>query len=234
MYNTLLELFFPDHCVICGSSQTNSSLLCASCERTAERVRDPFCQTCSRPFEGSIPHPISCPNCVSNAFAFACAVAPYRARGIVRDLVHRFKYSGHYHLRHVLARWACEGLADRRLQETLFDAIVPVPLHAARQRERGFNQAVAIAELVGREAHLPVLRCLSRTRYTETQTHLDRGDRLSNLSAAFALRAGYSVFAKKLLIVDDVLTTGSTLDECARVLVSAGADLVKALTVARG
>jgi competence protein ComFC len=234
MWNTLLELFFPDHCVVCGSAHTDVPLLCASCQSSADKVQPPFCQICSRPFSGEIPQPFSCPNCVGQPFSFACAVAPYRSRGVVRELVHRFKYTGHFYLRHVLARWASEGLSDPRLQESAFDAVVPVPLHPTRQRERGFNQASALAELLSQKSGIPLLSCLRRIRYTETQTQFDRSTRLANLKTAFSMRPKQAVAGKNLLLVDDVLTTGATLDECARVLLAAGAETVKAITVARG
>ncbi len=235
MWHTALELFYPEHCVVCGSAQTVAPLLCKSCHETAQKVTAPFCEICSRPYDGQIPAPFSCPNCISQSFGFACAVAPYRARGIVRELIHRFKYNGDFHLRHILARWAAEGLADPRLQQSSFDAIVPVPLHPARQRERGFNQAQAIGELLSKKSNIPLQTCLRRVRYTETQTHFDRATRMRNLRTAFrAAGDPISLAGKKLLLVDDVFTTGSTLDECSRVLLEAGAESVSAITIARG
>ncbi len=234
MWHTLLELFYPEHCVVCGSAHTVFRMICRSCYESAPKVTAPFCEICSRPYDGEIPSPFSCPNCISQSFGFACAVAPYRARGIVRELIHRFKYNGDFHLRHILARWAAQGLADPRLQQSSFDAIVPVPLHPVRQRERGFNQAQAIGELLSKKSDIPLQNSLRRIRYTETQTHFDRPTRMRNLRTAFRAAGGRSLVGKKLLLIDDVFTTGATLDECSRVLLEAGAESVRALTIARG
>jgi ComF family protein len=113
-------------------------------------------------------------------------------------------------------------------------ALVPVPLHPTRQREREFNQAEVLASLAGARLGVPVDDCLERTRYTLTQTHFHRDERFENLEGAFALRRGAEVTGRDLVLVDDVLTTGSTADACARVLREAGASSVVVITVARG
>jgi ComF family protein len=101
-------------------------------------------------------------------------------------------------------------------------------------RERGFNQAEALAETLAKRAQLPMMRCLERRRYTDTQTRFDRVQRMQNLRKAFAMRNNTKVRGKHLLLLDDVMTTGSTLHECALVLREAGAASVRAITVARG
>jgi len=157
-----------------------------------------------------------------------------RSRGIVRDLVHRFKYGGELWIAGLLTDFLAQGLDDPRLRHCRFDAVVPVPLHPLRKREREFNQAEILADRLARKNNLTVLNALQRIRYTATQTHFDRRRRMENLRNAFDLRRGSVVLGQDLLLVDDVLTTGSTLDECARVLLEAGARSVRALTVARG
>jgi ComF family protein len=112
--------------------------------------------------------------------------------------------------------------------------LAPVPLHPARQRERRFNQSAALAEWVSHRLDLPVEQPLRRKVHTITQTQFDRRQRMRNLRDAFALRHNAAVKDKNFLLVDDVLTTGSTLDECARVLLEGGARSVRAITVARG
>ena len=112
--------------------------------------------------------------------------------------------------------------------------LVPVPLHLLRQRERGFNQSEIIAREIGKLAGLPVENLLRRVRATTTQTHFDRRARMRNLRGALALRQNVCVKPLNILLVDDVLTTGSTLDECARVLLEAGYPQPSALAVARG
>ena len=105
--------------------------------------------------------------------------------------------------------------------------LVPIPV------QRGYDQIAALVEVVAKRSHRQVWSCLRRSRYTESQTRLSRKERLQNLRNAFELRKGTSVLGKRLLLVDDVLTTGSTLDECARILKAHGAKSVRAITVAR-
>ncbi len=173
-------------------------------------------------------------NCGDLQFSFDFATSAYRSRGVVRDLIHQFKYNRQVHLRHLLARMLCEGFRDVRLDDLRPDAIVPVPLHPTRKREREFNQAEVLALLAGKRLGLPVEDCLRRTRYTLTQTHFHREERFGNLEGAFALKPGARVEGRVLALVDDVLTTGSTADACARVLREAGASAVIVITVARG
>lgn len=176
----------------------------------------------------------ACPNCEDRAPAFECAVSIYQAKGVLRDLIHRFKYGRQFYLRRLLAGCLAEAMHDSRMQAFPADALVPVPLHPTRLRERGFNQADALAETLSKSTHLPVLRCIERRRFTSTQTRFDRFERMQNLRNAFAMRKNSDVRGKHLVLLDDVLTTGSTLHECALVLRAAGAESVRAVTVARG
>ena len=120
-------------------------------ESRAPRITPPFCAKCSEPFSGAITQTFSCANCEHRTLHFDAAVAAYRSRGLVRKLVHEFKYGHQRHLRHPLAAWLGETMSDPRLRGRRFDLIVPVPLHPARERERGFNQATLLAELLGRQ-----------------------------------------------------------------------------------
>ena len=153
---------------------------------------------------------------------------------MVREFIHRFKYDHERFLRQPLAAWLADALDDARLRGQPIDAIVPVPLHSTRLRERGFNQALLLAERLSARAAVPLLDGLVRTRYTTTQTRLDRQERMDNLRNAFRVRQSAAVQNRHLLLVDDVFTTGSTVDECARVLRLAGASSVRVATVARG
>lgn len=165
---------------------------------------------------------------------FDAAVSAYRSRGEVRQVIHDFKYGRRVHLRRLVGRWLAQALDDPRLVGRRFDCIVPVPLHPARKRERGFNQAELLARELRGASGIELRDLLSRIRYTTTQTQFDRQERMENLKNAFRLRRGCDVQGLRMLLVDDVLTTGSTLSECARVLKQAGAVSVYAVTAARG
>ena len=228
-----VSLLYPPSCTICGKTVRAGEYLCDDCEAKVVRIVPPFCQKCSEPFEGSINTALSCANCAHRTIYFAAAVAAYRGRGIVRDIIHEFKYNRQIHLRHLIARGLRAALDDERLRERRFDVLMPVPLHPARQRERGFNQADMLAELLSAQTSIPCKALLQRIRYTTTQTSLDRAERMENLRNAFRLRKNADVRGLRVLLVDDVLTTGSTLSECSRVLKRAGAASIYAATAAR-
>ena len=247
---TLADLLYPPACAVCAVSVgPDAGLLCVDCADAAPRLEPPFCAVCSWPFPvpaggaaalSTLAMRSACANCRDREFAFDCAVSARRHDGPVRDLIVRFKYRGEQHLRRTLAGWLAEALADPRLARRPADALVPVPLHPRRQRERGYNQAEECACALGRRAGLPVWPVLRRARYTGTQTLLSRDERARNLSGAFALAGGWTarrwrrrLDGADLLLVDDVFTSGATVDACARVLLAGGAASVRVLTVAR-
>ena len=229
----IASLLYPPVCTICAANVRASEYLCDQCEAKTARVIAPFCQKCSEPFEGAITGTFTCANCAHRAIHFDTAVAAYRSRGIVRQIIHTFKYGHQIYLRHLVARWLYAALDDERLSNRRFDIIIPVPLHPTRQRERGFNQASLLAELLSAEISIQSKSALERIRYTPTQTALDRAERMENLHKAFRLRKNADVRRLRVLLIDDVLTTGSTLSECSRVLKRAGAISVHAATAAR-
>ena len=228
-----VSLLYPPICTLCGGKTRAGEYLCEQCEAKAMRIVAPFCQQCSEPFEGAIATVFTCANCAHRTIYFDAAVAAYRGRGIVRQIIHDFKYGRQIHLRHLVARWLYAAFDDERLRGREFDMIVPVPLHPARQRERGFNQANLLAELLTAQISIPSKPVLKRVRYTTTQTALDRAERMENLHNAFRLRRNANVRGLRVLLIDDVLTTGSTLSECARILKRSGAISVHAATAAR-
>jgi competence protein ComFC len=233
LFEAAASLLYPPVCTLCGSTTRAGEYLCKQCEAKAVRIVAPFCQQCSEPFEGAIATVFTCANCAHRTIYFDAAVAAYRGRGIVRQIIHDFKYGRQVHLRRLVARWLFRAFDDERLRGRQFDLIVPVPLHPTRQRERGFNQASLLAELLSARISLPCKPLLQRIRYTTTQTALDRAERIENLRDAFRLRKNTDVRGLQVLLIDDVLTTGSTLSECARVLKRAGAISVHAATAAR-
>src|SRR5437764_7473034 len=230
---SIASLLYPPACTICSAPVESGEYLCAECESKVSRIVPPFCATCSEPFDGAITTTFSCVNCAHRRLYFEAAVSAYRARGIVRHVILNFKYGRQIHLRHLVARWLVRALDDERLRERQFDAIVPVPLHPARQRERGFNQAMLLAEWLSSHLGLPLRPALERIHYTTTQTAFDRSERMQNLRGAFRLRKKADVRKLRVLLIDDVLTTGSTLSECARILKKGGARSVYAATAAR-
>ena len=229
----IASLVYPPACTICSASVGPHEYLCPDCEANLSRIVPPFCAKCSEPFDGAITTTFSCANCAHRVLYFDTAVSAYRSRGIARHVILNFKYGRQIHLRHLVGHWLIAALDDTRLRDRRFNAIVPVPLHPARQRERGFNQAALLAERLGPHLGVPVRPVLERVRFTTTQTAFDRAERVQNLRHAFRLRKKADVRKLDVLLIDDVLTTGSTLSECARVLKENGARSVYAATAAR-
>jgi len=227
------SLLYPPVCASCLGDVAAGRYLCSDCDARLLRIRPPFCAKCSEPYSGAIDSAFTCANCAHRTLHFEAAVAAYRSRGLVRRLLLEFKYHRQIYLRHLVMEWLVAALEDDRLRDREFDMIVPVPLHPARERERGFNQSALLAELLSAHTKVPVRSVLERTRYTTTQTAFDRAERMQNLHGAFRLRKNADVRDSRVLLIDDILTTGSTLSECARILKTAGARSVHAATAAR-
>lgn len=227
------SLLYPPVCAVCLGNVAPGEYLCDACDDRVIRIARPFCERCSEPFTGAITGAFDCANCAHRKLYFDAAVSTYRSRGIVRRIVLDFKYGRQVHLRHLLGRWLCAAVHDERIRGHHFDVIVPVPLHRTRERERGFNQAALLADLLSAKMSILAKPVLERVRYTTTQTAFDRAERMENLRNAFRLRKKADVRGLRVLLIDDVLTTGSTVSECARVLKGAGASSVHAVTAAR-
>jgi len=236
-----LDFLFPPSCHLCRAPLRNGRYLCSPCRETLPRVTSPLCTRCGLSFDGTQPDPPSCPNCRDRSYAFDFARSALLARDGARELVHAFKYERRLHLHHELATLTAEALDDERLSATSDTewTLVPVPLHWRRQQWRWFNQAHEIARSLAKLRNLPLLRALRRTRFTTQQTVLTRGQRLQNLQGAFRLsrceQRRQLLRGKAVLLIDDVFTTGSTANECARVLKEdGGVEKVVVLTALRG
>jgi len=219
----LLDLLFPLRCFGCGSE---GSLLCPSCSRTLPRIELPFCQRCGMPYtEGNL-----CPACLSYPLSIDGIRSVFLFKGTARQAVLQFKY------RHLKA--AAEPLGQLmadflRSNPLTGEVIVPVPLHPRRLRRRGYNQASLLAIEVGRLSGLPVVEgALVRVRDTVSQARsASAAERRSNVHGAFECPQG--LHGVKVLLIDDVCTTGATLDACAAALKAAGAASIWGLTTAR-
>lgn len=236
----LLDLLYPPACSLCDAGLTHGGSLCHECAADLPRLMEPFCQKCGEMFPGKIDGPFSCPNCSGLSFAFEFARPAMVRDERTLDLIHRLKYGREIHLAAGLADLAREAFADPRFAPALDGGwpLVPVPLHRRRLQYRHFNQAAEISLALSRHTGLPVLHALRRTRKTETQTLLSRKQRMENLRGAFeSTRTGQQWAGSSpagAVLVDDVLTTGSTVHECARTLRKAGFRRIFVVTVMRG
>lgn len=218
-----LDLVFPPRCVGCRSF---GSFLCSHCLATMPRARPPRCPVCWMPGAGGV-----CRRCRDQPFAFVAARCPFVYDGAAREAVHALKYEGVSAVAELMAQAMAECLEEWAPAAA---ALVPVPLTGARRRSRGYNQSEMLARELSGLSGLPLAAgVLTRRRGAPPQARAtDEAARRANVADAFAVRQG-DPLAGPLLLVDDVMTSGATLDACARALRGAGHDPVYALTFAR-
>lgn len=235
-----MDLLYPPVCAVCDAVLTHGRALCDSCDEDLPRLTAPFCQICGEPFQGQIDGAFSCPNCRDLKFSFDFARPATSRDSRTLDMIHGLKYQRQIHLARDLGRLASGAFDDPRLAPALAGKwpLIPVPLHRKRFRDRHFNQAEEISRELSRITGLPVLKALRRIRSTEHQTALTRAQRLENLRGAFSVtRAGQKHISHSpvgAVLVDDVFTTGSTVNECAKTLRRAGMREIVVVTVMRG
>ncbi len=231
-----LSLLYPENCQHCAreSATAAQGYIGEECRRQVRWIRPPFCERCGLPFAGDITVRFECANCRELDLQFAWARSAVSAQGMILEVVHRYKYGRALWFEPFLAE-LLTAAARPTLEEEPWDALVPVPLHPVRLREREFNQAERLARRLGEAAGLPVQsRWLQRIARTHTQTQLSRADRIDNVRRAFQVPERIDLSGARIVLVDDVLTTGATTSACATALRKAGADRVSVWTVARG
>ena len=218
------DLLFPQWCIGCGKE---GDFVCSSCLRLLPRIMPPLCPRCGKPQ----PSGILCPSCVSWQAEIDGIRSPFRFDGIIRQAIHQLKYKNLRALAVPLAKFLQDYLITNPVPG---EVLVPVPLHQKRLRERGYNQSSLLAQELGKLINLPVAdNCLIRQKHAPPQARSSSvDDRRSNVADAFACR-DQRPKDKRVLLIDDVSTSGATLDACAGALKAAGATSVWGLVLAR-
>jgi len=228
---SLLDWMFPRSCCACGGAvqaETESGL-CWDCRAATLAISPPWCERCGMVIAGRVDHRFTCARCQEQEPAFDQAQSLFRYEGGVRDAIHALKYRRDFSVIPDLARLLGAGLAVY-IPVTAETVFTPVPLHTRKHRRRGFNQSVEILRRL--PGGVPIWEGLERVKDTETQTHLSAAGRRENVKGAF--RAEKGSVPRHVVLFDDVMTTGSTVDACAKALRRGGAEKINVVTLARG
>jgi ComF family protein len=234
--DTALAFVYPEVCQICRSERATADegFVGAACRATVRYIKAPFCRRCGLPFEGAITSEFECSNCQGQDWQFSCARSVVVARDKMLEVIHRYKYQRALWFEGFLGELLVTKAAPE-ISAGGWNWIVPVPLHPVKEREREFNQAERLARCLSKASGVPLnRRLLRRIEPTRTQTLLSRAERQANVRNAFSMRAGRQLNGERIVLIDDVFTTGATTGACARVLRAAGAGEVCVWTVARG
>lgn len=234
LWAPLIDILFPERCLACstGLRGRQGIAYCATCLQDVRLLQEPFCSKCGKPFEQATGESHLCGYCLKNGWYFKQARAVVRYQPPVTEAVKMFKYNGRMHALATFAALSQQYFQHQPLEEP--DLIVPVPLHAKRLRQRGFNQALILCRKT-----FPAWRdkidphILERNFWTQPQTGLTGAERRRNVRNAFMVRRPEKIKNKKILLVDDVFTTGATVNECSRILVKSQAAEVAVFTFAR-
>ncbi|MEG6615145.1 ComF family protein [Peptococcaceae bacterium 1198_IL3148] len=228
LLESLLNLLFPpkETCPLCGDKSAENKI-CADCGLWLTKCRQqPFCYRCGRPSVGQV-----CEDCINKErpFLLARAVAPYQ--GPMRQAVHRFKYQGKQQLAAPLGKLMLQRIAAEPLYHHC-DLVVPIPMAKTKERLRGYNQALLLAQVVAAGLTLPCRQVLIKVRDTVPQANLNRRQRELNLQEVLQLKNNGNIKGRRVLLIDDVITTCATVSTAAAVLRQGGATEVLVLTLA--
>jgi len=241
LLKNLIDIIYPPRCPICGEFLNKGPLkngdkslsFCPTCVTGFRKISSPLCSICGRPFAEGTDEDHLCEDCLRKRPLYKAARAPYVYDGPLMTAIHQFKYGGKSYLADSLGPFLSE-FAQSWLNKPDGLLTVPVALHKKRLRERGFNQSLLLARHVAGRLHTELdFLSLRRVRYTLPQTGLGREERRKNVRDAFTLENPGGFKDRPILLIDDVATTGNTLNECARVLKKAGCKDVFCLVLAR-
>ena len=230
---SLFQFILPPQCPCCGQFlEEGQQRICSKCLSEIHWIEPPFCSVCGIPFPSREIETHPCSACVTQKKYFTMARALGVYDGTFQELIHRWKYNGKIYLTPFWGEWMVEGLS-RYWDGHSFDLLIPVPLHKKRLRERGFNQTLLLVKELSRRTGIPYRkRILQKKRPTVPQVNLSGLEREKGVKGAFCFSEREKLEGKSILLVDDVFTTGATVNECSKILLTGGADRVDVLTLA--
>ncbi|HOW35113.1 MAG TPA: ComF family protein [Candidatus Omnitrophota bacterium] len=235
LLNGLCDLVYPRNCLVCKkyiTSDKKGQALCASCLGLIEPNHPPFCLKCSRHLASDLGQSY-CQECRHDKHHFDSAWAAVIYNDAMKKLLHLFKYGDRTALADTFAELTFSFVENYHIDICRFDLVIPIPLHPTRLRERGYNQSQLLSQRLSGKFNLQQNeKILKRIVHTKNQALLGKKERWTNIHGAFRINDQFPVFKKSVLVVDDLLTTGATISEVAKVLKEAGAKEVCGLTLA--
>jgi ComF family protein len=231
--STLFQFFLPPQCPCCEKfSEETQQGFCSNCLSEIHWIEPPFCSICGIPFVSKEIENHPCGACVTHRKYFTMARALGAFEGSLQEAIHRWKYEGKTHLTPFFAEWLAEGL-NRYWEPDSLDLLIPVPLHTQRLRQRGFNQALLLVKELSRRTGIPYQKTiLQKEKSTIPQVNLSGVEREKGVRGTFHVIRKEELLGKSILLVDDVYTTGATVNECSKVLLRGGVERVDILTLA--
>ncbi|MCX5850308.1 MAG: ComF family protein [Deltaproteobacteria bacterium] len=233
--NDLSDVIFPPQCLGCGEifHPQSKQIFCPSCEENIRFITGNICPVCGITFSDSPAGSHLCGNCLEKRPYFSYARAVFSYENIILKAIHQFKYGNNISIGAIFASFMSD-FSFPDIDFTEYSFIIPVPLHIKRLRERGFNQSLILARAIEKKRQIPVnFSLLKRHKFTETQTGMNKTERKQNIKGAFEVGDNKKVAGNNIILVDDVYTTGATVNECAKTLIKAKAKKVTVLTLAR-
>lgn len=228
-----LDLIYPPKCMVCNKiiALNKARWLCDNCKNLLEYTKEPKCIKCSRPVQKEKSF---CTQCANKDFSFCKNFSVYEYYGVLQSIIYKFKYGNNPNLGKGLAKLMVENLGLEFFKD--FDFLVPVPLHKRKLRKRGFNQAGVLCKEISKLTGVKSLdKLLIRKKNTKSLSRLSPRERVNNLKGAFHINQKYknnNIESRSFLIIDDIYTTGSTMNFCSKILVENGAKNVCGLTIA--
>ena len=233
--NDLSEIIFPPQCLGCAEilHPFNGQIFCPDCLEQIHFISGSICNICGTTFPDSPSQNHLCGDCQETKPYFSCARAIFSYDDAILNAIYQFKYKSNISVGEILADFM-GGFSFPDIDFADYSFIIPVPLHIKRLRERGFNQSLILARAIGEKHQISVdFSLLKRHKFTLTQTGSNKKERKQNIKGAFEVTDKKKIAGKSIILIDDVYTTGATVNECAKTLLKAGAQKISVLTLAR-
>lgn len=234
LWNFAIKSIFPPKCVRCNDIVTSDATLCLTCWNNIEFIEEPSCKQCGIPFKFDIKNSSICIKCNGNTFCFDSASSIFKYDKFSKKIIHNLKYGDKTYLSNYLATWVKKKIFTRSTHK--YNWIVSVPMHRKQLNNRLYNQSTLLAKSLSKKLNVPFLNnALIKTKYTHAQTSMNKYNRRTNIKDSFAFNDIYKTLIKNssIILIDDVYTTGATLNECSKILKKHHCSQIKVVTIAR-